>query len=86
MVDDLYTYEGYQLDIPSYELSDYDTKLLDTVILMIQYHWSLRETSRNCGGHKTQLHKNIHTRLRKISFELYKCCIRVMRENKSKYF
>lgn len=75
-------YESYQLDIFNYELSDNDKLLLDACIWLVENRASIRGVARNFNMSKTYLHKHIHLRLRRLSFELYECVKRQLKINK----
>lgn len=80
-------YQGYLLDgIAEWELSDNDKLLLDSCIYLIDYRCSLREVERNCLISRSTLSRQINTRLRCISFEIYNLTKHQLRDNKAKYF
>ena len=64
-------YEGYQLDVDKYELTDKDKMILDNAILLVDNVWSLRTLSRNVLRSKSQLSRDFQKPLRQLSYELY---------------
>lgn len=78
--DDINYYMGYLLDdgLCNFELTDDDRKLLDACIWMIDNKASIRCTAANQCMNKSTLHKHIHTKLNKLSYELYTYVIRVL--------
>lgn len=82
----MYQYKGYQLDsLMVFELTERDMQLLDACIFLTDNDWSIRITAENTGYSKSSLHRYIHSKLRKLSYELYKCTVRVLiNHNKNK--
>ena len=75
-------YENYLLDTHSYDLTNYEKELLNACIWLVDNRASIRVTARNFLMTKTKLHKDIHDKLRKISYELYKCVCKQLKINK----
>jgi len=75
-------YQGYELDCYSLELTKQETELIDSVIWLIDNKASLRVTSKNCLVSKSTLHRFIHEKLSSISYEIYKCALRVLNNHK----
>lgn len=74
-------YGNYQLDeiMPYEPLDPDDIKLLDASILIADYNFSIRQSAKNSGYSKSQLHRLIHSKLRPLSFELYKVVLKRLR-------
>lgn len=80
-------YQGYLLDdIAEWELPNKDRLLLDSCIYLIDNKCSLREVEQNCLISRSTLSRQINTRLRYISFEIYNLVKHQLRNNKAKYF
>lgn len=75
------TYNNYSLDVPEWELSNRDKRILDCACWIVDYKTSIRGCSKEFGISKSQLHRDIHNRLRKISYELYQCVKRQLKNN-----
>lgn len=77
-------YENYQLDeiMPYEPLDPDDEKLLYAGVLIADYNFSIRESARNTGFSKSQLHRLIHSELRKLSFELYNVVLKRLKTHK----
>lgn len=83
---DIFQYSNYSLDgITVYDLTPRQAKLLDACIFLVDNNTSLRTTARNTYYSKSTIHRFIHTELRSVSFELYKCAKRVLNSHLSKY-
>ena len=83
---DIFQYGNYSLDdITVYDLAPRQAKLLDACIFLVDNNTSLRTTARNTSYSKSTIHRFIHTELRSVSFELYKCAKRVLNSHLSKY-
>lgn len=80
---DYWTYEGYQLDVPLYELTPKDKDLLFYAYTLVDNKWSIRQTAKNCLIPKSTLYDNLLRNLPKISFELYQCVRKVIYTHKS---
>ena len=79
-------YSGYLLDdIQNWELSEPDKQLLDACILMVDNKYTIRETAKNSNYSRSTFHRLIHTRLRKLSYELYRCVFHIINSNLSKH-
>lgn len=74
-------FENYQLDeiMPYEPLDPDDKKLLYAGVLIADYNFSIRESAKNTGYSKSQLHRHIHSKLRTLSFELYKVVLKRLR-------
>lgn len=85
-MDEYTTYEGYQLDdVYTWELSDSDIDLLDAAIYLVDNRCTIRQVCKNFGKFKrATLQRHIHTKLRCLSFELYRCVCRVLKHNMTK--
>ena len=82
-MDNLFYYESYLLDNKTtYELTEDELKLLDTCIFLVDNRCSLRVAARNNNYATTTLHRHIHNILPCLSYELYKCCVRIIKSNK----
>lgn len=79
-------YDKYELNIAYYELDEKQKEILQNAVMLVDYHYSLRELSKNVCKSKSTLSDDFNTELRKISYELYKCVKKVLLENKKKYF
>ena len=80
-------YNGYWLDDKeSYELTASETAILENASMLVDNHWSLRELGRNCCRSKSQLQRDFKISLRRLSYELYGCVRRTLKENKERYF
>lgn len=80
-------YENYLLnDIEQWELTTKDKEILDRAIFIVDNRCSIRQCSKEFCISKSQLHRDIHNKLRKISYELYKCVTRQLLLNKRRYF
>ena len=76
-------YEGYLLDdIYQWELSDADKKLLDASIWLVDNRETITQTAQNNMYSKSTLHRLIHTRLRILSSELYKCVQNILNDHR----
>ena len=83
---DIFQYSNYSLDgITVYDLTLRQAKLLDACIFLVDNNTSLRTTARYTSFSKSTIHRFIHTELRSVSFELYKCAKRVLNSHLSKY-
>ena len=78
-MEDLNEYRGYMLSGFSYELTDQDMNLLDTCIWIVDNNASIRQASKNWGYSTTTLHRYIHRRLKRLSWELYRCTLHVLK-------
>lgn len=76
-----YYYSNYEVTYAPYELSDSDRKLLDAAIYIVDNNATIREASRNFDYCKSTLHKQIHNKLKGLSYELYKCVTRVLTQH-----
>lgn len=81
-------YENYQLNdgVYIFFLSNSDKQVLDEAIWLVDNKVSIRQVSKEFGRTKSSVHRDIHTRLRNLSFELYCCVLKQLKKNKSKYF
>lgn len=80
-------YENYLMDDTLlWELSDKDKEILNSAIYIVDNCCSIRECSKNFGISKSQLHRDIHSKVKKISYELYQCVIKQLKVNKRRYF
>lgn len=79
-------YQNYLLDVDLWELSDSDRYILDAAIWILSNKCSIRECEKDFCKNKSQIHRDIHNKLRSISYELYQCVIRQLKENKRRYF
>lgn len=77
----VYDFNGYQLDIEDYLLTDRQLNLLSACVWLVDNKSSLRVTSKNCLVSKSVLHSFIRNELRSLSFELYGCVDKVLRSN-----
>lgn len=73
--------QGYLIDIPIYDLTEKQEKLLDVCICMIDNNWSLRETADNMNVPKSTISDFIHKELSSISLELYQLCVRQFKKH-----
>lgn len=70
-------YNNYLLDdCYSYDLSDKQKEYLDACIRIVENKTSIRVASSNFCMSKSHLHRFIHNKLKKISFELYQCVVK----------
>lgn len=80
-------YRGYMLDdVCSYDLTDLEKEILDNAKMLVDENWSLRELSRNVGRSRSQLSRDFQKPLKSLSYDLYGCVRRVLRNNSKKYF
>jgi len=80
-------YENYLLDnTNSWELTEKDKEILNMAIWIVDNRCSIRQCSKEFGKSKSQLHRDIHSKLRSISYELYQCVTSQLRINKRRYF
>ncbi len=70
-MDSIYEYRGYTLDISKYDLSDSEKAVIDNAADLVDYGWSLRTLSENCGVSRSKLQKDFATTLRYVCYELY---------------
>ena len=77
-MEDLNDYRGYMLSGFRYELTDSDMNLLDTCIWIVDNNESIRSGAENWGYSKTTLHRYIHRRLKRLSWELYRCVMHTL--------
>lgn len=77
-----YFNDRYELDVPTWELTEKELEALENAYLLVENNWSIRELSRNVGKSKSQLHRDIHNLVRKTSYELYQCVKRVLDNHK----
>ena len=77
-------YENYQLDeiMPYEPLDPEDEKLLNASVLIADYNFSIRQSAKNSGYSKSQLHRLIHSELRKLSFELHQVVLKRLKIHK----
>lgn len=79
-------YNGYLLDdIYSWELTVEDKELLNACVWLVDNAHSIRTTATNFCIPKSTLHSNIHSKLPKLSYELYNCVKRQLKVNKDKH-
>lgn len=74
-------YEGYELDCNEWELTNEEINILNAAILLVDNHWSIRKLARNILKSKSQVHRDLH-KVRALSYELYQCVKRTLKENK----
>lgn len=81
-------YNNYLLDdtIEEWELTDKQKRCLDMAIYLVDNRYSIRKIAREFGLSKTQVHWWFNNKLRDLSYELYRCVVRQLKENKNKYF
>jgi len=81
-------YENYELNtgVYSFDLTDRQKQLLDEAIWLVDNKVSIRQVSKEFGRCKSVIHKELNTKLKYLSYELYKCVQRQLRLNKLKYF
>ena len=80
-------YENYLMDdVLLWELTDKDKEILNSAIYIVDNGCSIRECSRNFGISKSQLHRDIHSKIKRISYELYQCVVKQLKVNKRRYF
>lgn len=73
----------WQLDVDRWSLDDDIIDLLFACDMLQENHMSLRRCSEEVMIPKSTIHKFIHTKLRLISSELYRLCIKQLTWNKS---
>lgn len=69
----------YEIDVPEYELS---INLYDACCYLVDNRCSIRTCAKNMGYSKSTLHRQIHTKLRGQSYELYRCVLKQLKLNK----
>lgn len=81
-------YENYQLNdnVSSWELSESDKDKLNMTIFIVDNNCSIRNCCKEFCISKSQLHRDIHKKIKSISLELYQCVIRQLSTNKRRYF
>lgn len=86
-MDSTYFY-GYQLEggIYTFDLSMKELALLMACCELVDNKWTLDQASANSCIPRSTLHRHIHNKLPKLSHELYKCVVRVMKENETYKF
>lgn len=76
-------YNNWLLDgVERYQLTGEERALLDACILMVDNGYSIRDVESNTGYPKSTFHKHIHTKLRKLSYELYSVVVKLLEKNK----
>ena len=84
-IDEYSYYNGYLLDdVYSWELTVEDKEFLNACIWLIDNASSIRNTATNFCISKSTLHSNIHSKLPKLSYELYNLVKRQLKINKDK--
>lgn len=83
-MDEYNYYQGYLLDDNQYvwDLTENDKQLLDAAVYLVDNRYSIRKAALNCNYSKSTLHRKIHTQLRQLSSELYKCVIRTLSKSR----
>lgn len=77
-----YYFNGYLLDVNYFTLESPDIKLLEACHWLVDNNATIRTTGLNFDIPKTSLHRYIHNgRLRKLSYELYCCTVRVLKKH-----
>lgn len=80
-------YENYLLDdMDLWELTEKNKEILNMAIWIVDNRCSIRQCSKEFGKSKSQLHRDIHQKLRSISYELYQCVVSQLKTNKRRYF
>ena len=80
-------YDGYMLDnVCNYELTDLEKEILDNAIILVNQNWSLRKLSKNVGRSRSQLSRDFQKPLKRLSYDLYGCVRKVLKNNSDKYF
>lgn len=82
--DDYSYYQNYRLDQPyqTYNMSQKEKQLMEIGVDIFENKKSVREVSRDFMIPKTTIERYIHTRLRYISYELYKLVCKQLVVNK----
>lgn len=77
-------YGNYQLDDVMFldDLDPDDMGLLSASVLIADFNFSIRQSAKNTGYSKSQLHRLIHSRLKKLSFELHQVVIKRLKNHK----
>lgn len=77
-------YECYQLDVCLYSLTEREKEMLDMCVWIVNNHCSLRQCCKEFGDNisKSQLHRDIHSKLKRYSYELYQRVLRQLEQNK----
>lgn len=80
-------YENYLLDdMDVWELTEKNKEILNMAIWIVDNRCSIQQCSKEFGKSKSQLHRDIHQKLRNISYELYQCVLSQLKTNKRRYF
>lgn len=81
-------YRGYRLDDfrYSFDLKESEINILDEAIFLVDNKVSIRDLSKEFCRSKTSIHRDLTSQLRDISYELYSCVQRQLKDNKKKYF
>lgn len=74
-------YDNYLLDMYTWQLSEIDKRILNTGIWIVENLCSIRQCSKEFGISKSQIHRDIHNKLKNISYELYKCVLKQFKAN-----
>lgn len=84
-MDDCY-FLGYELSdgLCRYDLTPYEESILDACAMLVDHKLTIREAADNCCFPKSTLHTLIHTKLPKLSYELYRCVLTVLKDNKTR--
>lgn len=71
-------YAGYQLNegIEIWDLTETELIRLNVCVFFIDNNASIRETARNFCLGKSEIHRILNCKIRKLSYELCKCCKR----------
>ena len=78
-------YQGYLLDdLHAWEIDANEREMFDACIFIVDNKCTIRNASLNCGISKSSLHRWIHSRLPKYSFELYNVVKSVLAFNLTK--
>lgn len=83
MTDENYDYyKGYALDVPIYELTDREIRVLDNACYLVDNNWSLRVLSSNVCRSKSALQRDMSITLKKLSYDLYGVARRILRNHR----
>lgn len=79
-------YNNYLLDVYEWDLTDGDKRSLDEAIWIVDNKCSIRMCSKEYVRSKSSIHRDIHNKVRLLSYELYQCVKKQFAQNKRRYF
>lgn len=76
-----YEYQGYDLEVCEFDLTEKQKKLLDATIYIVENYSIIRDSAEKYGVTKSWLHRHIHEELPFLSTELYWMALKQIQYN-----